>query len=89
MFCPLDLNQLRQPVQWDKICCSILILPSSQSKLLEYIKWDMDSLSLEFALYGSKNKCARTDTVFFPISQVCTRGVTLTKLEKTVAECVE
>ena len=31
----------------------------------------------ELALYGSKNECARTDTVFFPISQVCTRGVTL------------
>ena len=26
--------------------------------------------------YGSKKKCARTDTVLFPISHVCTRGVT-------------
>ena len=33
----------------------------------------------ELARYSSKNECARTDTVFFPISQVCTRGVTLTE----------
>ena len=31
----------------------------------------------KLALYGSKNKCAWTATVFFPISQVCARGVTL------------
>ena len=31
----------------------------------------------ELALCSSKNKCARTDTVFFPISQVSTRGLTL------------
>ena len=37
----------------------------------------MESLRPEFAHYASKNKCARTDTAFFPISQVCTRGVTL------------
>ena len=36
----------------------------------------MDSLNPEFALYEHNNECARTDTVFFPISQVCTRGVT-------------
>ena len=39
----------------------------------------MESLRPEFALYGSKNKCARTDTALFPISQICTRGVTLHK----------
>ena len=27
---------------------------------------------------AAKKECARTDTVFFPISQVCTTGVTLT-----------
>ena len=37
----------------------------------------MESLNPEFALNDIKNKCARTDTIFFPISQVCTRGVTL------------
>ena len=37
----------------------------------------MESIYPELALCGSKNECARTDTVFFPISQVCTRGVTL------------
>ena len=31
----------------------------------------------KLALYRSKNKCARTDTVFFSKSQVLTRGVTL------------
>ena len=37
----------------------------------------MESLNPEFALYGSKTKCARTDTVSFPLLEVCTRGVTL------------
>ena len=39
----------------------------------------MESLNPEFALYDSKNKCARTDIVFFTISEVGTRGVTLLK----------
>ena len=38
----------------------------------------MESLNLEFALYGNKDKCALTDTVFFPPSEVSTRAVTLT-----------
>ena len=41
----------------------------------------------ELALSGSKNVGARTDSVFIPISQVCTRGVTLVtniKIEKLV-----
>ena len=33
----------------------------------------------KLTLCGSKKKCARTDTVFFPISQVHTKGVTLRK----------
>ena len=37
----------------------------------------MESVNPKFALYGSKNKCYRTDTVFLQISQVCTMGVTL------------
>ena len=41
------------------------------------IKGDMESTNPEFALYGNKNRCERTDTVFFPISQICTKGVTL------------
>ena len=40
----------------------------------------MESIYLKLALCGSQNECTRTDNVFFPISQVCTRGVTLTKL---------
>jgi hypothetical protein len=42
----------------------------------------MDSIYPELALYGSKNECARTATVFFPVSQVCARGVTLTEITK-------
>ena len=44
---------------------------------LEYMKGDMECRNPEFALYVCKNNCARTDTVFFPISEVCTRGETL------------
>ena len=42
----------------------------------------MESLNPEFALYGSKNKCARTNTAFFPTSQASTRGVTLYQVTK-------
>ena len=31
----------------------------------------------ELALYGGKNECARTDNVFFPISEVCDGTVSL------------
>ena len=44
----------------------ILILPSSQRLLLEYIKFDMETLNPGFALCVSKNMGARTDTVFSP-----------------------
>ena len=37
----------------------------------------MASLNPEFALYGSKNECAMTYSVFVPLSQVSTRAVTL------------
>ena len=40
----------------------------------------MESIYANLALSGSTNECARTDTVFFPISQVYTRGVTLVLL---------
>ena len=30
----------------------------------------MESIYTELALCGSKHECARTDTVFFPISEV-------------------
>ena len=38
----------------------------------------MESIYTELALYGSKNECARTDTVFLPISEVCDGTVSLT-----------
>ena len=44
------------------------------------------SIYPELALYISKNECARTDTVLFSISQVCTRGVTLMKKTKIKQE---
>ena len=37
----------------------------------------MESIYTEFALYGSKSECARNDTVFLPISQVCSGSVSL------------
>ena len=38
----------------------------------------MQSIYPELALSGRKNEGSRTDSVFIPITQVCTRGVTLT-----------
>ena len=37
----------------------------------------MESMYSELALYGSKNECARTDSVFFSISEVCDGMVSL------------
>ena len=37
----------------------------------------MESIYTELALSGRKNECARTDNVFFPISQVCNYTVSL------------
>ena len=37
----------------------------------------MQSIFTELALYGSKNECARTDNVFYPISEVCDGMVSL------------
>ena len=42
-----------------------------------YMRVDMKSIYSEFALSGSKNKSSMTDTSFFPLSKVSTRGVTL------------
>ena len=37
----------------------------------------MESIHIELALYASKNECARTDTVFLPMSEVCGGTVSL------------
>ena len=37
----------------------------------------MESIYTGLALYGSKNECARTDSVFLPISEVCDGTVSL------------
>ena len=39
----------------------------------------MESIYTKLALYGSRNKCARTDNVFSPISEVCDGMVALIK----------
>ena len=39
----------------------------------------MQSIFTELALNGSKNECARTDNVFYPISEVCDGTVSLIK----------
>ena len=39
----------------------------------------MESIYTKLALYGSKNECARTHTVFLPISEVCHGTVSLEK----------
>ena len=41
----------------------------------------MESIYTELALYGSKDECARTDHVYFPISEVCDGTVSLTVTE--------
>ena len=45
----------------------------------------MESIYTELALYGSKNVCARTDTVFLPISEVCDGTVSLGKIPDRAA----
>ena len=77
MFCPPGQVVFIHSDHSNKTCPSTLILASSQSYFLGYIRVDMESIYPEFALYGDTNERARTDTVFFPISQVCPRGVSL------------
>ena len=39
----------------------------------------MESIYTNLALYGSKNECAKTDTVFLLISEVCNGTVIVVK----------
>ena len=39
----------------------------------------MESIYTELALFGSTNDCARTDSVYLPISEVCNGTVSLQK----------
>ena len=41
----------------------------------------IESLNVEFALYNSKNLCARTDPFFFPLFEVSPRAVTFQNKE--------
>ena len=45
----------------------------------------MESLYIGLALYGSQNECARTDTVFLPISEVCDGTVSLIGFNNFIA----
>jgi hypothetical protein len=45
------------------------------------------SIFTELALYGSKNECARTENVFFPISEYCSGRVSLKLLEVGTCLC--
>ena len=49
---------------------------------LEHFGGIMASMYTELVLYGSKNECARTDTVFLPISEVCNSKVSLGNEQK-------
>ena len=49
----------------------------------------MESIYTKLALYGSNNLCARIDTVFLPISEVCNGTVSLVKaiIELIMEQC--
>ena len=40
----------------------------------------MESIYTELALYGSTNECARTNTIFLTISEVCDSMVSLSEM---------
>ena len=44
----------------------------------------MESIYTELALYGSRNECARTDTVLLPISEVFDGTVSLKKFSNII-----
>ena len=46
---------------------------------LEYVRGGMRNIYAELALHGIKNECARTNTVFLPISEVCDGMVSLNR----------
>ena len=77
MFCSSGEVVFIHSDQVDKTCPSTLIVSYSEGLLLGCIRGDIKSIYPELALDGSKNECTRTDTVFFSLSQVCTRWVTL------------
>ena len=80
MFCSTGEVVFIHSDEVDKKCPSTLILAPSQGYFLGYIRGDMKSIYPKLALSGGKNEFAVTDTVFFSISQVCTREVTLSRI---------
>ena len=73
----LGLNDWRQPLQIKQICSSTLSWSLYPSYLLNYIRMYIESIHSKLALCGIKNVCARTDTVFFLISEVSKGTVSL------------
>ena len=55
-------------VETDRVCRRSA---STRLPLLKYIK------GTELVFYGIKNECARTDSVFFPMSEICNGTVCL------------
>ena len=49
----------------------------------------MESIYTELTLYGSNNECARTDTVFLPISEICDGTVSLMNTTASVSLCTK
>ena len=47
----------------------------------------MESIYIKLALYSSTIECARTDNVFFPISEVCDDMVSLADLLPLLGFC--
>ena len=76
--CFVHLDMLCSSIQTKSTCPST---HSFQHQLRGnfQIKVYMEILNTKFALYGSKNKFARTNTVLFPLPEVSTRAVSLIK----------
>ena len=49
----------------------------------------MESIYTDLALYGRKKKCARTDTVFLPISEVCDSTVSLALTRDNYSQLIQ
>ena len=49
----------------------------------------MESTYTELALYGSKNECARTDTAFLLISEVCGGTASVVSVTRSTPEEID
>ena len=58
-------------IKWIKQALAHSVEVHIRANLYSTSRGDMESIYTKLALYGSKNECARTDTVFYHISEVC------------------